>query len=199
MTLPVHPIVFPSDLANQQNGRLNACSLQSVMFMGVGHASLHPLAARAWSALVVSALAQTKANMTITSVADAYRSFDQQLTVFKQRYRETYNPLTCTLDSPRYYQNKRWYKLKRVAPVATPGKSNHGWGLAVDAALWNSALHKPVSVTSNSTFWTWLQRNAESFGFSWELQSEPWHIRYFAGDKVPQRVLDVEKFLSGGQ
>jgi hypothetical protein len=33
---------------------------------------------------------------------------------------------------------------------------------------------------------------APSLGWSWELQSEPWHIRYVAGDKVPQAVLDFE-------
>jgi LAS superfamily LD-carboxypeptidase LdcB len=32
---------------------------------------------------------------------------------------------------------------------------------------------------------------APSLGWSWELQSEPWHIRYVAGDKTPQRLKEL--------
>jgi len=38
----------------------------------------------------------------------------------------------------------------------------------------------------------WMLQNIEKFGFSWEVQSEPWHIRYCAGDNIPQAVLDFE-------
>lgn len=35
----------------------------------------------------------------------------------------------------------------------------------------------------------WLAANATKFGFSWEvLPSEPWHLRYVAGDDVPEAV-----------
>jgi hypothetical protein len=34
----------------------------------------------------------------------------------------------------------------------------------------------------------WLLANADWFGFSWELQSEPWHLRYYVGDRVPLKV-----------
>jgi LAS superfamily LD-carboxypeptidase LdcB len=34
-----------------------------------------------------------------------------------------------------------------------------------------------------------MLKNADDFGFSWEVQSEPWHLRYVAGDKVPAAVL----------
>jgi len=34
-----------------------------------------------------------------------------------------------------------------------------------------------------------LAANATKFGFSWEvLPSEPWHLRYVAGDNVPEAV-----------
>jgi hypothetical protein len=38
----------------------------------------------------------------------------------------------------------------------------------------------------------WLIDNEHRFGFSHELQSEPWHIRYWAGDNIPAAVLEYE-------
>jgi len=60
--------------------------------------------------------------------------------------------------------------------MAAPGTSNHNLGIAVD--IW-SASGKRLE---------WLLANALRFGWSWELQSEPWHIRYVAGDNVPDAV-----------
>jgi peptidoglycan hydrolase-like protein with peptidoglycan-binding domain len=34
----------------------------------------------------------------------------------------------------------------------------------------------------------WLLKNAGLYGFAWELQSEPWHLVYVAGDKIPPAV-----------
>jgi peptidoglycan hydrolase-like protein with peptidoglycan-binding domain len=39
----------------------------------------------------------------------------------------------------------------------------------------------------------WLIGNAHRFGISAELQSEPWHWRYVAGDRIPQATLDFER------
>jgi hypothetical protein len=35
--------------------------------------------------------------------------------------------------------------------------------------------------------------HAGEFGWSWELQSEPWHLRYVAGDEVPAAVIEFEE------
>lgn len=195
MTLPIITVVRPADLADQKNGELGPCSLESIYFVGAGHASLHKATARAWNALAVACLKATGKKLTVTSVADAYRSLQQQTDVFIARYRKVYNPLTCTLEHQRVWNGVRYYKLRNVAPVAVPATSNHGWGLAVDAAIWSSATNQRVGITSNAAVWQWLQANAVRFGFSWEMQIEPWHLRYYAGDKVPQAVLDVEKAL----
>ncbi len=56
------------------------------------------------------------------------------------------------------------------------GIVNHNLGIAIDIA---NASGKRLD---------WLLKNALDFGFSWELQSEPWHLRYTAGDNVPERV-----------
>lgn len=195
MTLPVITVIKPSDLVNQKNGELATCSLTSVYFAGAGHASLHPLAARAWNAFAVSCFNATGKKLSVTSVADAYRSLAQQTEVFLQRYVKGYNPLICTLSDQRVWNGVRYYKRYKVAPVAVPATSNHGWGLAVDAAIFSASTNTRVGITSNSAVWQWVQASAVKFGFSWETQSEPWHIRYYAGDKVPAAVLAVEKAL----
>jgi murein L,D-transpeptidase YcbB/YkuD len=116
-----------------------------------------------------------------TSTADTYRSYDQQLSVFHRRYTPTYDPNVNVTTDTRTFNGATWYKRKGVAAVATPGKSNHGWGLAVD-----------VSGSSGARL-AWMLANAQRFGFSWESQDEAWHVRYVAGDTVPAVVLEFEK------
>jgi len=36
----------------------------------------------------------------------------------------------------------------------------------------------------------WLLDNEDKFGFSHEVQSEPWHIRYVAGNDIPVAVVE---------
>ena len=89
----------------------------------------------------------------------------------------------------------RWFKLKRLAPVATPGASNHGLGIAVDVCIWNG--RECVGITTDERVWSWLKANAISLGWSWELQDEPWHLRHYPGtDRVTQRVTDVDAWLA---
>ena len=130
--LPVVTVTLPSSLAHAQNGRLPLAQLGAVSFVGSGHGSLHPLAVRAWNALTVACIADTKAQLTVTSIADAYRNYALQEQVFRQRYRPNYNPLTCTRTDSRLWGGRVWWKLKNVAPVASPGTSNHGWAIAAE-------------------------------------------------------------------
>ena len=174
--------------------------------------NLHPVAAQAWNTLALVAKSETGQNMTATSLADTYRSYTQQETVFRQRYTTSYNPITTTTEY-KIWNGQKWYKKRGVAQVATPGTSNHGLGLAIDAALW---VQKPdgswkiEGVTTNGLFFAWLSypnlapeayrigtgSNAESFGFSWEVQSEPWHLRFVEGAPT-QRIKDIEAFFAG--
>jgi LAS superfamily LD-carboxypeptidase LdcB len=62
-----------------------------------------------------------------------------------------------------------------MAMLATPGKSQHNLGLAVD-----------VHSASEPKRLNWLIANVKEFGFSWEVvPSEPWHLRYVSGDNAP--------------
>ena len=173
MKLPVAKLVLPKDLKGAQNGKLPADIMRPITPSG----KLHHLAARAWEALHDAAMqAEGTKPFKPTSSADAYRSFDQQLAGFMSRFvlKDTGTNTTRT------YEGKKWFLKKGMAPMASPGTSNHGWGLAVD--VWSA----------NGARLDWMLQNCEKFGFSWEVQSEPWHIRYVCGDNLPQAVLDFE-------
>lgn len=60
--------------------------------------------------------------------------------------------------------------------MAAPGSSNHNLGIAIDVA------------NANGKILEWLRANADDYGFTWELQEEPWHIRYVCGDVIPAKV-----------
>lgn len=190
MTYPVATVVRPNDLTGQSNGRLAATLLRPVNPNTAW--VMHHLAARAWEALRAAAW---RAGVKLSVSGNPYRSYEQQVNLFLQRYTSTYDAGLNTLEDKRVWNGTTYYKRLGVAPVAVPGTSNHGWGLAVDTAIdadGDLGFEWPVN-SLNQTALSWLLGNAARFGFSWELQSEPWHIRYVAGDKVPQAVLDHEK------
>lgn len=204
------PVEMPADLTGEKNGRLGPCHLQSVWFEGVGHLSLHPLAARAWNAMAVVCFAETKAQLSTTGT---YRTFDRQQQLFLDRYTPSYLPVRNVLTSQRIYDGKRWYLRRGMLPAAVPGTSNHGWALANDIAICKSIydplakawVKKIIGITADAKAWQWVQDNAMSFGFGWEGARpgmpgwEPWHLRYWAGDRVPQRVKDVEAYLAAAK
>lgn len=190
MSLPVANLIRPSDLHGQENGKLDAALL-----MPVGGGQLHHLAARAFGALYVNAIHFTGMHLTAT-YGGWYRSYDEQVALFKRRY-----AVGGTGGGCKTWNGERWCKKSsNLATAATPGKSNHGWGLAVDTA-YDSDLSDGVG-SDDATYikghagWPWLLENAHLFGFSWELQSEPWHIRYVAGDDLPAKVLEWEAFAA---
>jgi hypothetical protein len=187
MAYPVAPVVMPADLAGKSNGQLPPSLLADV----VGGGKLHHLCARAWRALVADAWASVQLPLTYT-YGGTYRSYAQQETLFRSRYSPSGTGGGC-----KTWNGVRWCKKSsNLATAAVPGTSNHGWGLAVDSA-WDKDLSDGLgpddatAITSHPG-WQWLLANAERYGFSWELQSEPWHLRYVAGDSVPQAVLDFE-------
>ena len=197
MTLPVVPVTRPSDIAGLTPQQIGVCHLGKVYFPGVGHDSLHKLAARAWNALAVAAIAESRWTLTCAGWGYALRAFATQERAFFARYVSSYNPATCQLKYQRTYQGKRWFLLRGRIPCAVPGTGNHPLGLAVDGALFVNG--RIVAWRGDPKFWAWLKANVVSFGFSFEIAEEgvddP-HIRYVAGDKVPQRVLDIENWLA---
>lgn len=178
-TLPVRPLRKPDCLRGQENGKLDAGILKRC---GIGNFLLADPAARACRALVAAAAArgiQVRATGT-------YRTYLQQEALFRSRY-----TLEVLKSRPtKRWNGETWYQLPKTASAAVPGTSNHGWGLAVDFAEELDGDVAPESVSAR--FVKWMIKNASAYGFSAELQSEPWHWRYVAGDKIPAAVLAFE-------
>jgi LAS superfamily LD-carboxypeptidase LdcB len=169
MKLPILKLVKPADLANKTPGKLPPELLTALP----GGGKLHHLAAKAWFAMVEHAKA-VNIELKPTSSADTYRSYDMQLAGFKQRY----TLKNTGTGKTRHFEGKTWYLKRKMAPLAAPGTSNHNLGLAVDVSNANGPRLK------------WLVENEHLFGFSHELQEEPWHIRLVTGDAITPLVQD---------
>jgi LAS superfamily LD-carboxypeptidase LdcB len=184
MSLPKSPVILPADLVNVTNGALPDSIMRTV---GPAGGRLHHLAARAFGALVVAGAAAGH-SLTYTP-GGCYRTFQQQSELFSRRWTTRFIAGRPTTD----YAGQRWYLMRGMARAARPGTSNHGFGLAVDYATGAT----PAAATSlTPAALRWIIANAGSLGWSAELDSEPWHWRYVAGDRLPQRVLDIEQFLA---
>ena len=164
-------VKLPVALKGIEPGKLHPSLLRDIP----GGGKLFYLAADAWLAMVEAAKADG-VELKPTSSGDLYRTYESQKAGFLTRY---------TLEntgtgSTKTFEGKTWYLKKGMAMLATPGKSQHNLGLAVDIA--NASDKKRIN---------WLIANVEKFGWSWEVvPSEPWHIRYVCGDAVPQAVKD---------
>ncbi len=89
----------------------------------------------------------------------------------------------CITDSYRTLAEQRILAVTKGSLAATPGTSNHGWGLAVDLC---------ASVTNNSAAIGWLSENGPTYGWAnpaWAAAGgsgprEPWHWEYFPGTEA---------------
>jgi len=77
---------------------------------------------------------------------------------------------------------KYWLKTGDESPVAVPGDSNHGLGIAFDLQF---GFNKDPGATKA---FEWVRQNAFAFGFYWDTgrKSDPgwedWHLTYCFGD-----------------
>jgi hypothetical protein len=125
----------PAELTAYGNGRIPGSALQPI---GVGDHRLWGPAATAFRQLRADASA---AGIDI-GITDSYRDYDTQVSLA---------------------QRKGLYSQGGLA--ATPGSSNHGWGMAVDLDLDDSAQ-------------AWMRENAWRYGFVEDTPREPWHWGY---------------------
>ena len=164
--LPVQRLRFPVGLLKAKNGELPEDLLAPIKPYGRLYARS---AAIAWQ-MMRSEAKKVDVTLRPTSTVDTYRPLSVQTALFLQRYQ-----LEPIKGRPvRRWNGQIYYQKPGVAAAASPGTSNHGWGLAVD--VWNVGQNGRLD---------WLLTHAKEFGFSWELQSEPWHIRYVLGDDLP--------------
>ena len=166
MAYPVVPVKLCVHLKGAVPGKLSPDKLRKTI-----GGTLHHCAADAWEAMV-DAADKAGIKLTPTSSGDTYRTLELQTKAFFLRYQleDTGNPDTRT------FEGKKWYLKKGQACLATPGKSQHNLGIAVDVA------------SASGPRLAWMLANEHLFGFSHEVQSEPWHIRYTQGNQVPPAV-----------
>jgi hypothetical protein len=187
MALPIHAVTLPKVLIGQPNGRLPTSILVSTLGQAGGPiVTLVSPAARAWRAMCAAALTAGHV-LKATSTNDSYRLYSVQESLFRARYTTTHLANRPT----KVWQGKTWWLRPGMATAAVPGTSNHGLALAVDIGeeLDGDAGTEAIDPATVA----WLAANAARFGFSAELQSEPWHWRYFAGDTIPQAVMLFEQ------
>ena len=176
--LPVQKVKIPSCLKGQKNGELSAGILKKC---DVGSALMAEPAARAMKAMVAAMSGSLSIEYTHVG---AYRTLKGQTDLFLSRYTTTPLPGRPT----KTWNGVKYWQLPKTAMAAVPGTSNHGWGLAIDLA--EKINGKAASISPRSV--KWLIKHAAQYGFCAEAQSEPWHWRYYAGDKTPEAVLAYE-------
>ncbi len=104
------------------------------------------------------------------------------LTELNNMYVARYGADMCIESGYRSLAEQRAVKATRGGLAASPGKSNHGWGLAIDFCK---------SMTYG-TRWDWLLQNGPVFGFvnpEWAKPGgggpqERWHWEYLSGVKA---------------
>lgn len=189
MAFPVRTMTRSSFLSGETNGKLDESILTRVPGQAGGATvTLIAPAARAWRALTAAAL---KAGHVLKTgwPSSSYRTYAEQERIFRDRYTRTYLP-----GRPyKMWQGRRWYQRPGTAVAAVPGTSNHGWACAVDGGEERDSDVAPESFDDATL--RWLVAHEQTYGWSHEVQSEPWHIRYFAGDDIPDAVLAYERSL----
>lgn len=189
MVFPVQTLQPLKVLDGQANGRLSDSILHDTPGQAGGPTvRLVEPAARSWRAMCAAA---KRAGHTLkaTSLYDSFRPYEVQERIFLERFSPYYIPGRPS----RFWRGKWWWLKPGMALAAVPGTSNHGWGRAVDTGEERDGDTGTESVDAGTL--DWLLANEERFGFSHEVQSEPWHIRYFAGDVPPMAVIDYERSL----
>jgi LAS superfamily LD-carboxypeptidase LdcB len=164
-----HKLVLPSTLRHVTPGELPAGLLVDVKPYG----KLHPLAADAYMALRGAAFAAGVKTFKPTSRGDCYRSTATQKAGFLARYQT--QPIAGA--STKKWNGVTYYLKPGNAMMAAPGTSRHNLGLAVD-----------ISDASETGRMNFMLVNLQAYGFTWEVKSEPWHIFYYVGDRVPTLV-----------
>ena len=187
MKFPVLPIIMPTDLTGQQNGYLTKSVLRTIQ-SPAGLLEQH--AATAWNCLQLDAYF----NKLTCNQVGAYRTYGTQLAMFNERYSTTDGGRVPQVI--RVWQGRKYYLKPGKSPCATPGNSEHGWGLAIDVA--NCGLNSPIC--------KWLLGDgfatckALEYGFTWAVADptnpnfESWHLQYVTGDSwtpAVQRAIEL--------
>jgi len=202
-TLPINNnVVRPSTSKAYENGKLPLSVLTQVRNVKT-KCFVDLTAARAFEACFDLGIKML--GITIKDVGD-FRTFQEQINLFVDRYipvsKDSYDDTPTEhrkiwLAASTYgYSSQYWIKNYAKfgywpATAASPGTSNHGYGLALDIAQEYDDDTSPDPITE--AFVGWLCLYAPRFGIYASLKSEKWHWQYIRGDDIPQAVLDYER------
>jgi D-alanyl-D-alanine carboxypeptidase len=132
--------------------------------------------------------AAAKDGITLVNIGD-YRPYARQVTMFKDRY--SLKDMGRKPQVKRVWNKQVYYLKPGKSPSATPGRSNHGTGLAVDLAV-KDKKGNIKSLGSDRKAMRWMCNNAPKYGFYLQTDDpksahwEPWHWQYAVGDdKTP--------------
>lgn len=103
----------------------------------------------------------------------------QSLAEFSQAFAAQFGADLCLSSGYRTLAQQRVLKATKGGLAAAPGKSNHGWGLAVDLC----------SDQTSGAKWTWLNENGPAYGWvnpEWAKPGgsgphEKWHWEFIKG------------------
>lgn len=101
------------------------------------------------------------------------------LAQLNEQFRAHFGRNICIYQGYRTYDQQVATKRSRGYLAATPGKSVHGWGLAIDLC----------DGDDRGASYAWLDANAGTYGFenpSWAKfrKKEPWHWEYMPGTQA---------------
>lgn len=162
MHLPSKAIKIPSALKNVENGKLDPALLKKVDCGGV----MYTAAADDFNKMFKAAKAD---GVTLKTVGH-YRTYVQQVNLFKSRYAE--RDFGRKPQVTRKWKTKLWFLKPGMSPAGVPGTSNHGLGLAID-----------LDVTNKKTF-GWLCEHGPTYNFYLQgsdpksPEFEAWHWQW---------------------
>ncbi|MFC8599714.1 PASTA domain-containing protein [Isoptericola sp. NPDC057191] len=121
----------------------------------------------------------------------------EQLMALSAEYEKEFGVPIPMTDSYRTFDAQVRLKATKGYLAATPGWSNHGWGLAVDLGV-------PISSGTTAQY-VWMRVHGPDYGWdnpSWARHDgskpEPWHFEFFAAGPVPNRAWKAEDVGSTG-
>lgn len=188
---PYKKLVVPKEVAAVGNGNLTSKMLKKVKTGGM----MWTVAADAFNEMYDAAIA---AGHKLRNVGD-YRPLEPQLAMFKDRYEDKDTGRVPKVT--RTYQGKTWYLKKGKAPSATPGTSNHGFGLAIDLGM--EIKGKLESIGGGCL--DWMCENAPQYGFYLQgsdpksPEFEAWHWQYCLGDTPRGKANPTVPAASGAK
>lgn len=168
-----------------QNGRLP----DSVLAPIPGGARLLTSVAVTWLAICAEVYRLHGWIPRPTGPTDGYRTYAVQVATFNARYTRTRLPGRPT----KTWNGVTYWLLPRRAPAAVPGKSNHGWGAAVDVTGlggFDGVRYRQFAAVAARFGWT----NSEG-----RKIGEAWHwVDVGTANLVSRGLLDLGQVPDGG-